>query len=297
MKGSRIYLDLFKVFCDLAETKSFSLAAERNFISQSAVSQQISFLENFLGKQLIMRGRGKFSLTSEGKIFLNGSEKILSQFHEIIDLMDAEMGNIIQTVNIETIYSIGFYRLPKVVKSFLKKENKINLHIEYNRSDKIYNSVIQGSCDMGIIAFPWNHPLVNIYPVENENLVVVCAPNHKFSEKKTITIKDLNHQNFIGFIKEIPTRNYIDDILLKNKTIVKMIQEFDNVETLKRSLEIGDGISILPENTVQHEIQNGDLISIDISNEKLNRNTGIITRKDRPISKAIQEVLNHFINL
>jgi LysR family transcriptional regulator, transcriptional activator of the cysJI operon len=297
MKGSRIYLDLFKVFCDLADTKSFSHAAERNYISQSAVSQQISFLEKFLGKQLIMRGRGKFSLTSEGKIFLNGSEKILKQFQDIIDLMDAEMGNIIQTVNIETIYSIGFYRLPKNVKSFLKKDNKINLQIEYNRSDRIYKSVIQGSCDIGIIAFPWNHPLVKIHPVEKEKLVIVCAPDHKFATKKSISIKDLNRQNFIGFKKIIPTRNFIDEILFKNKTTVKIVQEFDNVETLKRTLEIGESLSILPENTIQHEIQNGDLVSIDISNEELFRSIGIITRKDRPISKAIQEALNHLFNL
>ena len=105
MKDSKIYIDLFKVFCDIAKTKSFSKAAERNFISQSAVSQQISFLETHFDKKLIIRGKGKFSLTPEGRLFLSGCHAILNLFQETIDLMDAQLGDRKQTFNIETIYS------------------------------------------------------------------------------------------------------------------------------------------------------------------------------------------------
>ncbi len=297
MTGSRIYIDIFKVFCDVAETKSFSKAAERNFISQSAVSQQISYLENHFDKKLIIRGKGKFSLTSEGRIFLNGCSSILNMFQETIDLMDAKLGSTVQTVNIETIYSIGFYRLPSWMKNFMVDNKNINLHVEYNKSDRIYKNVIQGGCDIGIIAYPWNHPLIEIEYVPVEKLVAVCAPSFQLSTNLEISIKQLDKLNLISFIKEIPTRSYVDNLLSQYNVSVKHLHEFDNVETLKRSLELGDGIAILPENTVQQEIANNDLVSIELTEGPFYRNIGIISRKNRPQSKAIKNVLNRLIEL
>ncbi|MBT6871463.1 MAG: LysR family transcriptional regulator [Candidatus Marinimicrobia bacterium] len=295
MKGSSIYIDLLKVFSDIAKAKSFSKAAELNFISQSAVSQQILFLENHFDKQLIIRGRGKFSLTHEGRIFLNGCHSILDLFQETVDLMDAKLGKTKQTVNIETIYSIGFYRLPRCIKQFMSENKNINLHIEYSRSDKIYNNVIQGDCDIGITAYPWNHPLIDIQYVKNEKLVAVCAPSFHLSTNLKISIKELNNLEFISFTHEIPTRSYIDSILKDNNIAVNHLHEFDNIETLKRSLEIGNGMAILPENTIVQEISNNDLVSIELAEGPFFRKIGVITRKDRPQSKTIKKIVK-FLN-
>lgn len=297
MRGSNINIDFLKVFCDIVETKSFSKAAERNFITQSAVSQQISYMENHFDKKLIIRGKGKFSLTSEGRIFLNGCNSILSLFQDTIDRMEAKLGNIVQTVNIESIYSIGFYRLPIWMKSFMLDNKNINLHVEYNKSDRIYKNVIRGGCDIGIIAYPWNHPLIDIQYVHVEKLVAVCAPAFPLSTNLEISLMQLNGIDMISFVSEIPTRNYIDKILKKENIKVNHIHEFDNVETLKRSLELGDGIAILPENTIQQEIANNDLVSLEITDGPFYRNIGIISRKNRPQSKAIKLVLNKLMEL
>ncbi|MBQ33422.1 MAG: LysR family transcriptional regulator [Candidatus Marinimicrobia bacterium] len=291
MKGSRLHIDMFKVFQDLVATKSFSGAAEINFITQSAVSQQISVLEEYFGKTLIIRGKGKFALTQEGEIFLKGCKQILETYQLTRDQMETEPGVIAQTVNIESVYSIGFYHLPPLIKSFMKKYKQTNLHIEYNRSDKIYTNVIHGLCDFGIVAYPWPHPLVDIQFTKNENLVFVCSPKHKLSKKKKISFNNLNNMNFIAFIKEIPTRGAIDTILKKYNVYVKTVKEFDNVETLKQTLELGDSVSILPENTVQQEIKKKSLVSIPIMEGPFSRETGIITRKDRYLSKITQKAI------
>ena len=173
----------------------------------------------------------------------------------------------------------------------MKKYKQTNLHIEYNRSDKIYTNVIHGLCDFGIVAYPWPHPLVDIQFTKNENLVFVCSPKHKLSKKKKISFNNLNNMNFIAFIKEIPTRGAIDTILKKYNVYVKTVKEFDNVETLKQTLELGDNVSILPENTVQQEIKKKSLVSIPIMEGPFSRETGIITRKDRYLSKITQKAI------
>ena len=295
MKGSRLYIDIFKVFCDLAETKNFSRTAEKNHISQSAVSQQISYLERYFGKKMIIRSKGKFALTPEGKIFLEGCKQILKTYQHTMHQMQIENGNFSQSVNIQSIYSIGFYHLPPLIKSFMKKYKKINLHIEYNRSDRIYSDVIHGLCDIGIVAYPWQHPLVDIKQGEKEKLTCVCALEYELSKRKKISLKDLNHRDFISFVREIPTRNAIDEILKDHNVKVNIVHEYDNVETLKSSLELGECISILPENTIQQELKNMELVSIPIKEGPFFRNTGIITRKGRQLSQAIHTVIKHFL--
>ena len=295
MKGSRLYIDIFKVFCDLAETKNFSRTAEKNHITQSAVSQQIAYLERYFGKKMIIRSKGKFALTPEGKIFLGGCKQIIKTYQHTMHQMQTENGEISQSVNIQSIYSIGFYHLPPLIKSFMKKYKKINLHIEYNRSDRIYSDVIHGLCDIGIVAYPWQHPLVDIKQGEKEKLTCVCALEYELSKRKKISLKDLNHRDFISFVREIPTRNAIDEILKDHNVKVNIAHEYDNVETLKSSIELGKCISILPENTIQQELKNMELVSIPIKEGPFFRNTGIITRKDRQLSHAIHTFIKHFI--
>lgn len=294
MKGSRLYIDQFKVFRDLAETGSFSTAAEQNYITQSAVSQQIAFIERLFNKQLIIRGKGKFSLTQEGQIFLNGCIEILKTYQSTIDQIQKDVGEIPQTISFETVYSLGFYHLPPLVKSFMNRHKNIHLHIEYKRSDRIYTDVVQGICDFGIVAYPWEHPLVDITYGMNEELVFVCSPDDSLSQLNNINIIDLNNKDFIAFIKEIPTRNIIYDIFNTGNITVNIKQEFDNIETLKRSVELGNGVSILPKNTILQEVKNKSLISIPLNKGAYFRTTGIITRKDRHLSKATKKVIQWF---
>ena len=295
MKGSRLYIDIFKVFCDLAETKNFSRTAEKNHITQSAVSQQIAYLERYFGKKMIIRSKGKFALTPEGKIFLGGCKQIIKTYQHTMHQMQTENGEISQSVNIQSIYSIGFYHLPPLIKTFIKTYKEIHLHLEYNRSDRIYSDVINGLCDIGIVAYPWQHPLVDIKQGEKEKLTCVCALEYELSKRKKISLKDLNHRDFISFVREIPTRNAIDEILKDHNVKVNIVHEYDNVETLKSSLELGECISILPENTIQQELKNMELVSIPIKEGPFFRNTGIITRKDSQLSQAIHTFIKHFI--
>jgi DNA-binding transcriptional LysR family regulator len=122
----------------------------------------------------------------------------------------------------------------------------------------------------------------------------VCGTGHPFAKKNSIDISMIQYQRFIAFARNLPTRNWIDQLLLRYNIAVKPVMEFDNVETIKRVVEINAGVSIMPQTTIQNEVANGTLKAIPFSNEKFKRPTGIIIRKNRVMNdnlKAFIELL------
>ena len=290
MKGTRLSLDLFRVFSDLAESKSFSKTAGKNYLTQSAISQQLTFLERHFGKILIERGKGRFVLTDEGQRVLEGSREILAVYQEMLDKIQGT-DEISGTVIVKTIYSIGLHPLPLYVKTFMRRHAQINLRVEYQRSDRIYSDVLKSTCDLGIVAHPMAHPLLEVVPFHKEKLVLICSPEDPLSHKKKIRLKEVDHRHFIAFEKDIPTRRAVDSILRTHQVYVDIVQEFDNIETLKRAVEVGTGISIVPINTVAQEVTNRTLVAIQLAGGPYWRETGIIYRKDRSLSKATREFI------
>ncbi len=291
MKGSRLHLDLFKVFCDLARTRSFSRTAAQNYLTQSAVSQQLAFLERLFGRKLVDRGEGRFALTQAGTALLEGGSAILKTYQEILDKVRRPM-NISGTIRVETVYSLGLYGLNLLEKTFIRRHPGVNLHIKFERSDQIYLDVVHEVCDLGIVACPWEHPLIRIIPFTAEKLAVICRPGDPVASGGKAGWRDLQRRDFIAFNRDIPTRKLIDGILRKHKTVVRVVQELDNIETLKRCVEAGRGISIIPENTASQEARRKSLAVRPLAGGPFYRPTGILCRKDRELPAAAKEFVH-----
>ena len=163
------------------------------------------------------------------------------------------------TIRVETVYSLGLYGLNIQEKSFIRRHPRADLHIKFERSDQIYLDVVHEVCDLGIVACPWEHPLIRIIPFTREKLAVICRPGDPIASGKKPGWRDLNGRDFIAFNRDIPTRKLTDGLLRKHKTVVRVVQELDNIETLKRCVEAGRGISIVPENTVSQEVRRKSL--------------------------------------
>ena len=154
--------------------------------------------------------------------------------------------------------------------------------------------MLLGKIDVGLVAVPRNSPDIQVFDFVAEPLVFVCSPQHPFAKKTSIDINMMQYQQFIAFARNLPTRNWIDQLLLRYNVAVKPVMEFDNVETIKRVVEINAGVSIMPQTTIQNEIANRTLKAIPFSNEKFTRPTGIIIRKNRVMNdnlKAFIEML------
>ena len=285
-------LENLKTFCDLVEFKSFSRAAERNFISQSAVSQQIAQLEMEYKCKLLDRKTRPFELTKAGHIFYNSSRKILEEYDSMIENINSLQSASLEKINLTSIFSIGMHTLQPYIKLFMSKYPNINIKIDYADAAKIYDGIEQGDIDFGIVAIPKKDKCFQVYPFTNEPLVLVCNPNHQFAKEKNINIHQLQMCDFIAFEKNLPSRGYIDQILDQYNVTVHTTMEFDNVETIKRAIEINSGVSILPETAVKSEVRIGTLVALHFSNENFFRPTGIILRKNKILSEPCKYLLN-----
>lgn len=286
-----------RLFCDVVETESFSRAAERNYISQSAVSQRIRSLEAELGQSLLERGKGqsKILATDAGIILYEGAIIILREVVELETRLNGLSEQIVGTVKVATVYSVGLHALPGRLKPFLATYPQVNVHLEYSQTLKIYQDVLCGAIDVGIVACPTPKKGVHIEPFGEENIALICALEHPLAIRKEASLSDLDGLPFIGFTADIPTRRLIDDRLQSAGVKVRVVHAFDNIETIKNLVEIGSGVSLLPEDTVRVEVREGELAMVPLSAASaFKRPLGLLVKQSgalRPAVKAFCEAM------
>jgi DNA-binding transcriptional LysR family regulator len=144
----------------------------------------------------------------------------------------------------------------------------------------------------GIVAYPARRSGVDILPFKSDELVLVCPPDHPLAGFQRIDLRKLTGQRYIAFDRDIPTRRAIDRILRENAVHVTVAMEFDNIETIKRAIEIGTGISILPRMTVEREVALGALTVVPFAKPSHSRPLGILVKRGREIPIAMQRFLD-----
>jgi len=281
-----MHVETLKIFCDLADSRSFSKTAERHLLSQSAISQQLAQLELAHKCQLITRKKRPIELTPAGQVFYKGAKEILERYEQLKNEVNTLQSTTDHRINVAAIFSIGMHSLPDYVKKFMVRYPNVNVHIEYFRADKIYELLLSGEIDIGMVAVPKKDKRLEVYEFEDEPLVLVCSPKHPLAKESEVDIHRLQFERFIAFEREVPTRVWIDSILSRYNTVVRPVMEFDNIETVKRAVEINSGVSILPETAVVQEIAGGTLKTVPFSNERFVRPTGILVRKGKIFSQA-----------
>ena len=277
-----------KIFCDVIETCSFSETAQLNFVTQSAVSQQINALEKRYNDPLFIRGKGRFDLTPAGKILYKYAKEILQLYQSVENEIMVTKDKISGMIKVSTIYSIGLHELPPLIKDFMIKYSQVNLHVEYSRMNKVIQDVSNGAVDLGIVAFPKKDQNIDIIPFRKDHLVCIVGKNHKFKNRDKIKLSELNNEKFISFDKDIPTSKAIQKEFKDRQISVDTVMSFDNIETIKRAVEIEAGLSIVPKVTVRNEIQMGNLFSIEFEDFYWERPLGIIHRAGREMQSIVK---------
>ncbi len=282
-------IENFKIFADLVETKSFSKSAKLNGITQSAVSQQARAMERHFKTLLIDRSQKQFQLTREGQRVYESAKEVLHTYDKLLSELQ-EMKKVISgTIRISTIYSIGLHELPPYIKKFLHDFPSVNVRVEYRRSNLVYEDILHNSVDFGLVAFPVKHRQIEMLPFRNDHLVLIAHPNHPLAKVGELELKQLAAQRFIGFDPDIPTRKAVDQIFRDNKLEIEPVMEFDNIETVKRAVEIDHGVAIVPQATVLQEIQQGTLAAIRFKGKDFTRPLAILHRKGRVLTPAMKK--------
>ncbi|HXI52339.1 MAG TPA: LysR family transcriptional regulator [Candidatus Saccharimonadales bacterium] len=285
-------IESLKVFCDLAETESFTKAAQINHVTQSAVSQQISSLERQFKSLLIERSKKKFRLTREGQVLYDHSKQIIQTYDALFSKLQEIKDIVSGTIRVATIYSIGLHDLPPYLKKFLKAFPTVNVHVEYRRSNQVYEDVLGNVVDLGLVAYPVRDAKLEVVPLRKDMMVLICHPQHPLGRAKTVRLKDIAGQKFIGFEPDIPTRRAIDKILKENAVTVQHVMEFDNIETVKRAVEIDAGVAIVPHGTITQEISKQTLAEVKIEDAEFYRPLAAIHKKSKVLSPAMKQFLS-----
>ena len=285
-------VESLKVFCDLAETESFTKAAQINSVTQSAVSQQISSLERQFKSLLIERSKKKFRLTREGQVLYEYSKQIIQSYDSLHNRIQEIKDIISGTIRVATIYSIGLHDLPPYLKKLLKLFPTVNVHVEYRRANQVYEDVLSNVVDLGLVAYPTRDAKLELVPLRKDSLVLICHPQHPLAKHKTIRLSQLAGQKFISFEPDIPTRKAVDKILRDHGVEVQTVMEFDNIETVKRAVEIEAGISIVPQATVIQEVARQTLAEVRFEGVELYRPLAALYKKNKVLSPAMKQFLH-----
>jgi len=284
-------IESLKVFCDLAETESFTKAAQINSVTQSAVSQQISSLERQFKSLLIERSKKKFRLTREGQVLYDYSKQIIQTYEGLHSKLQEIKDIISGTIRVATIYSIGLHDLPPYIKRFLKEYPTVHVHVEYRRANQVYEDVLGNVVDLGLVAYPTKDAKLDQVPLRKDPLVLICHPQHAFAKLKAIKLKNIAGQKFIGFEPDIPTRKALDRILKEHSVHVQHVMEFDNIETVKRAVEIDAGIAIVPEGTIVQEVAKHTLAQVALEDGTFCRPLAALYKKNKVLSPAMKQFL------
>lgn len=282
-------LQTLKIYCDLVELGNFSAAAAKNRITQSAVSQQIRALEMNYGVTFFERANKKFLVTPEGRIFEQAAREIMTLLKQIPARLRESIGVVAGGLKVSTVYSIGLHDLPRRLKIFRAEHPEVMVQVEYKRATHIYEDVLSGRADIGLVPYPRSGGGINVEIFDEDELVVVCPPGHRLANKKRIKLRELQGENFVAFDPDTPTSKAINHALRDHHVSFAERHEFDDIETVKQAVEVANVVSIVPRRTVEKEARDGRLCAVRIEDAVLKRPLGIIRKQGKVTSPALRE--------
>lgn len=290
-----VNLKSLKIFCDIVSRRSFSRAAEDNGISQSGASQVVSQLESRLGVQLIERSKRPLGPTHEGQVFYDGCRKLIARYEALEDEVRTLHEEVAGRVRVAAIYSVGLHHMSRFVQEFMSRHPKANVRLEYLHPDRVLESVEDGQADIGIVSYPRSTRTLEAEPWRDEPIVLACAPGNPFAGRVQMALGELHGRRMVGFDPDLVIRHEIDRALAACGAEPEVVMEFDNIETIKRAVEIDAGVALLPEPTVGRELAAGTLCTVRIVGEELVRPLGIIHARGKllpPTARRFVELLH-----
>jgi DNA-binding transcriptional LysR family regulator len=268
-----------KVFCDVAGQRSFSQAAQVNNVTQSAASQVVSQLEKRMGVQLIDRSTRPLALTPLGQTYYEGCKALLEQYMELEASIRTAHAQLARTVRVAAIYSVGLGDMGQYVHRFQAEHPDVRVHLEYLHPDRVYEKVRDGTADLGLVSFPRKLPKLAAIAWRDEEMVLACSPVHPLAPNLAVRPEQLQGIKYIHFDKDLTIRREIDRFLREHGIAVEVVLEFDNIENIKKAIELGAGVALLPEPTLQREVEEHSMVARPLYGCQLVRPLGIIHRR------------------
>ncbi len=280
-----------RAFLMVAETQSFSRAAEKLFLTQPAISKRIATLEDSLDCQLFDRLGKNIQLTQAGQALIPSYQRILSEINETRRIISTLRSEVSGHLKFGTSHHIGLHRLPPILKQYTRLYHQVELDIQFMDSEQAAALILKGSIELALITLPdeiENH--LSTIPVWTDTMFCVVAKDHVLAKQKYVTIKQLSEHGVLLQAQSTHTRDIIDQALKLNPEI-KIIMESNYLETIKAMIQNGLGWGVLPESMID-----GSLHRLNIKGVKMERHLGVLLHASRTLSSSANALLETLKN-
>jgi len=271
-------LESLKIFCDVVRWASFSRGATENGITQSSASQAVHQLELRLGVRLIDRSKRPLVLTPHGRVYYEGCRDLVGRYQEIENRVKGleDDRNVIGTVRVASIYSVGLHHMARYIAKFQGLYPGAHVRLEYLHPTRVVEEVAAGSVELGLISFPKKWPDLAAISWREEEMVLAVHPSHNLAHRESVNVSEVDGERLVHFDPDLSIRKAIDRFLRKHGVQIETAMEFDNIENIKRAVEIPAGVAILPLPTLAREIEAGTIAAVRFADGRLVRPLAIL---------------------
>ena len=283
-------LSELQVFLTVAREGSFSRAAERLFRTQPAVSLAIRKLEDDLGQKLFVRGARPVRLTDAGTLLKDYAERLINLRDEVkkglSELEGLQRGELALGVNESSIHAL----MPAIAK-FRELNPGIQIRVHRMFSRDIPHEVLNYRLDLGAISYVPRDPQLQATEIVKDELTLVVPPKHPLAKKREVDVADLGAESFVAHIVESPFRRRVIELFARNRTVLNMPTEMPTIESIKRFVQMGMGVAIVPRMCVAWEIDHGWMKEVKVRQMNLPRHVYLVSRRGARLPHAAAELV------
>lgn len=284
-----------KVFCTVAETKSFSKTSEIIHLTQPAVSLQIQALEEKYETKLFDRSSSTVTLTPPGEVLYKYAKEILTLYASAEKAIGKHTGLLKGSLTVGAGSNIGNYILPSVITDFKNIHSKIKIYLIVGNSKRVIELLNSGNIDIGLLEGDVSKQKMPVKKLLSDELLLIVAPNHPWSKKKEVSISDLVKEPFLFREAGSGTRQIIEKFLNRYGITVndmKISAILGSTEAIKDAVENGLGVSIISRWAARKESKYGTLRLLSLKEEKMTRDFSLIVNKNSVQSNALEEFVS-----
>lgn len=283
-------INQLEVLVTVAQEQSFSRAAKALHRTQPAVSQAIRRLEVELGEALFDRSSKDGTLTAAGRVLHEFAQQMLNlrqgAHTAIKELKDLHRGKLLLSANEYTV----MYLLP-VLPVFRARHPHIKVEVKRGLASRIPSEILGREFEIGVVSYKPTDSSISSVPVMTDELALIVAPDHPLANKDVVSVKELGAESFIAHNVSSPYREKVVSTFAKHKTPLNISMEMPTLEAIKRFVEQGMGVALVPRLTAQSEIARKQVVALTVREMRLERGIHLIYRKGATLSHAARAFL------
>lgn len=284
----------------IVETRNFTRAAERVHLTQAAVSAQIKALEAETGVPLFARVNKKIFLTEAGELLVRRAERLLKAHDDALlalkELGEAEKGRL----RIGTASTMASNeQLPTILAELKRAYPKAQVTVRRATSAEIVAQILQNDLDVGLVSLPVVANDIRAEVLQRDRLVAIVQPAHPLAHQRSISPLQLAAEPLILGEQGGNTRRLIDLFFEKSGVRPAVIMELGSNTSIKRMVEHGLGVSLLPRSSVREELKAGTLMALPVRGFKDNWELGLVSLKSDhvpPLQRAFNQLCKKYFD-